>query len=70
MNEDVLTDQDLLDEEQQQLYEHIRLEVDAGQEPLRVDKFMMEHLRHTTRNRIQQAASAGFVRCGRAMSSR
>jgi 23S rRNA pseudouridine1911/1915/1917 synthase len=49
------------DDEQQQLYEHIRLTVDAGQMPLRVDKYMMEHLRHTTRNRIQQAAAAGFV---------
>ena len=49
------------DGEQQQLYEHIRLEVDAGQVPLRVDKYMMEHLRHTTRNRIQKAADAGFV---------
>ena len=44
-----------------QLYEHIRMEVDAGQEPLRVDKYMAEHLRHTTRNRIQQACDAGFV---------
>ena len=49
------------DEEQQPLYEHFRLEVDEGQVPLRVDKYMMEHLRHSTRNRIQQAAAAGFV---------
>ena len=61
-----LTDNDLElldseDGEQQQLYEHIRLEVDSGQVPLRVDKYMMEHLRHTTRNRIQKAADAGFV---------
>ena len=65
MSEDELTAQELelLDDdgEQQQLYEHIRLEVDAGQVPLRVDKYMMEHLRHTTRNRIQKAADAGFV---------
>ena len=47
--------------EGEELYEHVRMEVDAGQEPLRVDKYMMEHLRHTTRNRIQQAADAGFV---------
>ena len=49
------------DDEQQPLYEHFRLEVDDGQVPLRVDKYMMEHLRHSTRNRIQQAAAAGFV---------
>ncbi len=52
---------DVVDDEQQQLYEHYRLVADSGQVPLRVDKFMMEHLRHTTRNRIQQAAAAGFV---------
>ena len=65
MNDEQLIDQELelLDEdgEQQQLYEHIRMEVDAGQVPLRVDKYMMEHLRHATRNRIQKAADAGFV---------
>jgi 23S rRNA pseudouridine1911/1915/1917 synthase len=58
------TDEMLFDEgdgEQQELYEHIRMVVDSGQEPLRVDKYMMEHLRHTTRNRIQRAADAGFV---------
>ena len=58
---DVVDDEQLLDDEQQQLYEHYRLVADSGQVPLRVDKFMMEHLRHTTRNRIQQAAAAGFV---------
>ena len=48
-------------DEQQELYEHIRMEVDSGQVPLRVDKYMMEHLRNTSRNRIQQAADAGFI---------
>jgi len=49
------------DEEQQGLYEHYRLVADAGQVPTRVDKFMQEHMQHTSRNRIQQAAAAGFV---------
>ena len=48
-------------DELDELFEHIRMEVDAGQEPLRVDKYMAEHLRNTTRNRIQQACDAGFV---------
>ena len=55
-----MSDDELLEAEPL-LYEHIRMTVDAGQEPLRVDKYMMEHLRNTTRNRIQQAADAGFV---------
>ncbi len=56
-----LLDDVLDDGAEQQLYEHVRMVVDAGQEPLRVDKYMMEHLRHATRNRIQKAADAGFV---------
>ncbi len=49
------------DEEQGQLYEHFRIEVDRGQVPVRVDKFMSEKLQHSSRNRIQKAADAGFV---------
>ena len=43
------------------LYEHRRVEADRGQEPLRVDKFLMEHLRDTSRARIQRAAEAGCI---------
>ena len=49
------------DDEQQQLYEHYRFEVDRGQIPVRVDKYMFEKLQHSSRNRIQKAADAGFV---------
>lgn len=59
-----MTEQDieeLEDEEGQQLYEHLRIVVDKGQVPLRIDKFMSERLQHTSRNRIQRAADAGFV---------
>lgn len=51
----------LVDDEEQQLYEHFRIVVDKGQEPLRVDKYMFERLKHSSRNRIQKAADAGFV---------
>ncbi|MFZ1237166.1 MAG: RluA family pseudouridine synthase [Prevotella sp.] len=51
----------LEDDEQQQLYEHFRIVVDKGQEPLRIDKYMFERLQHSSRNRIQKAADAGFV---------
>lgn len=59
-----MTEQDieeLEDDEGQQLYEHLRIVVDKGQVPLRIDKFMFERLQHTSRNRIQRAADAGFV---------
>jgi 23S rRNA pseudouridine1911/1915/1917 synthase len=44
-----------------QLYEHMRMEVDQGQVPVRIDKYMSEHLPHSSRNRIQKAADAGFI---------
>ena len=48
------------DDEGQGLYEHLRIEVDRGQVPLRIDKYLTEHTQHSSRNRIQQAADAGF----------
>lgn len=58
---DNIEDIEELDEEAQQLYEHFRFVVDKGQEALRVDKYMCEKLQHSSRNRIQKAADAGFV---------
>ncbi len=55
---------DILDEqgdETGQLFEHLRIVVDKGQEPVRIDKFMTDKLQHSSRNRIQKAADAGFV---------
>ncbi len=49
------------EEQDSQLYEHIRMVVDQGQVPLRVDKYMFERLQHSSRNRIQKAADSGFV---------
>ena len=43
------------------LYEHRRVVADKGQMLLRVDKFLMEHLRDTSRARIQRAAEAGCI---------
>ena len=44
-----------------QLYEHFRIEVDRGQVAVRIDKFLAEHQPHSSRNRIQRAADAGFI---------
>jgi len=44
-----------------QLYEHFRIEVDKGQDSVRIDKFLSEHQPHSSRNRIQKAADAGFI---------
>ena len=45
----------------EQLFEHFRFEVDPGQTPLRVDKYMQEKMQHSSRNRIQKAADGGFI---------
>ena len=57
------TDDELEDgEETNQLYEHYRMIADKGQSPMRVDKYLMNLLNAgVSRNRIQQAADAGFV---------
>lgn len=43
-------------------YEHWRMTVDTGQAPVRIDKFLAEHMQHSSRNRIQTAAEAGCIR--------
>jgi len=44
-----------------EMYEHYRIEVDPGQTPLRVDKFLMGRIENVSRNRIQNAAKAGNI---------
>ncbi|MBO4447655.1 MAG: RluA family pseudouridine synthase [Bacteroidales bacterium] len=48
----------------QELFEHFRLEVDKGQAPIRLDKYMSAHLEDTSRHRIQLAIKEGFVLLG------
>ncbi|HXC06447.1 MAG TPA: RluA family pseudouridine synthase [Bacteroidia bacterium] len=50
-----------LPEEEQELFEHFRLQVDKGQAMLRIDKFLMHRLEKATRTRIQYAAEAGNI---------
>ena len=60
MVEDINNEYDELDDEQQ-LYEHWKIEVDAGQTPVRIDKFLAEKNPYQSRNRIQAAADAGCI---------
>ena len=48
----------------EELFEHFRFEVDKGQAPMRVDKYMCTHMEDTSRNRVQQALKEGYVRVG------
>ncbi|HMJ47934.1 MAG TPA: S4 domain-containing protein, partial [Ferruginibacter sp.] len=44
-----------------ELYEKLSLIVDKGQEPLRIDKFLMKRIEGATRNKIQQAIENEMV---------
>lgn len=52
------------EDEEQGMFEHFRLVVDPGQEPMRVDKFMASHLENTSRHRVQNAIKNGYVFVG------
>lgn len=43
------------------LYEHHRFVVAKGQQSLRIDKFLMNVIENTTRNKIQKAADSGNI---------
>jgi len=43
-------------EQSEEQYDQIKLEVDKGQQPLRIDKFITNRVEKISRNRIQQAA--------------
>lgn len=43
------------------LYERHRYIVDKGQEPIRIDKYLMSRIVGATRNKVQQAIEAAFV---------
>lgn len=48
-------------EEGNELYEHIRIVVDKGQQMERIDTFLTNHIQNISRNRIQNAAKAGNI---------
>src|SRR6478672_5630174 len=47
--------------ESEELYEKLSLVIDKGQEPLRIDKFLMNRIEGATRNKIQQAIENELV---------
>ena len=44
-----------------ELYERFSITIDKGQEPLRIDKFLMQRLEGATRNKLQQSINLGMV---------
>ncbi len=47
--------------EEGDLFEHHKFVVDPGQEPLRIDKFLLDRLASVTRNKIQDGIKNGYV---------
>ncbi len=58
----MIEETNLLQEEENELFENYRIEVDKGQSLLRIDKFLMDRIEQTSRNKIQQAAKADCIR--------
>ncbi|HEX4888668.1 MAG TPA: RluA family pseudouridine synthase [Luteibaculaceae bacterium] len=50
------------DADSEDLYEHYRIVADKGQALLRIDKFLMDRVGNTSRNKIQMAAHHGNIR--------
>lgn len=48
-------------EEQEELFEHYNIVADLGQEPLRIDKFLMDRIPNTSRNKLQIASRNGSI---------
>src|SRR5680860_902521 len=44
-----------------ELYEHHKFIADKGQQPLRVDKYLMNYIENAIRNKIQKAAKEGNI---------
>jgi 23S rRNA pseudouridine1911/1915/1917 synthase len=57
-----MQEQEIEDEGQsEEMYEHFAFTVDKGQQPLRVDKFLVNRMQNASRNRLQAAMHAECV---------
>lgn len=56
------TREDFLEFEDDGLFEHHRIIADPNQSLLRIDKFLIDKLPSTSRNKIQKAAKDGFIK--------
>lgn len=54
-------DPNLMENFEEELFEHFRFVADKGQNLLRVDKFLVTRVEYASRNRIQMAAEAGYI---------
>lgn len=59
MTTEIIQEDELNDSEE--LYEKLVIEISKGQEPLRIDKFLMARIEGATRNKVQQAIDNEMV---------
>jgi len=50
-----------MEENAQEMYEHFQFIADPGQNPIRIDRFLVDRIENASRNKIQEAASAGYI---------
>ncbi|WP_215224295.1 RluA family pseudouridine synthase [Echinicola shivajiensis] len=53
---------EIFENEEDGLYEHLRIEVDKGQAAIRIDKFLTDKVANATRNKVQQSIDSGSVK--------
>ncbi|MDF1559038.1 MAG: RluA family pseudouridine synthase [Bacteroidales bacterium] len=56
-----MTEPELPDNQEQELFEHYRYVVDPGQSMLRIDKYLSARIENVSRTRVQTAAQAGNI---------
>ena len=49
------------DDNSNELFEHFHFTVDKGQSMVRIDKYLVNNMQNTSRNRIQTAADNGLI---------
>ncbi|MAA57872.1 MAG: RNA pseudouridine synthase [Cryomorphaceae bacterium] len=54
-------EEEAIESEQEDLFEHYKFQADPRQEQVRIDKFLGERLANTSRNKIQAAAKEGNI---------
>ncbi|MBA3829184.1 MAG: RluA family pseudouridine synthase [Taibaiella sp.] len=62
IEEDLWEEEETEEQEDAQPAERLRFITDKGQEPTRIDKFLMNRIENATRNKIQQALEEGFIK--------
>lgn len=60
--DDLAKETGFAEDSEDEFYEHFRFVADKGQGLLRVDKFLVDRIENASRNRIQSAAEAGYIR--------